>query len=378
MKILTVVGTRPEVIKMAPVIKTLENNPQIESCVCVTSQHKEMVKPLIDFFGIVPDYDLNVMRPDQTLHDVASSVIQGLLPVFKSAQPDWVLVQGDTTTTLAAALSAKYAHIRVGHVEAGLRTGDDNNPFPEEMNRRVTDHLSDLHFAATSGAKNNLLAEGVSENTIFITGNTVIDALYLTLDHIKNGAKTKTIEESIYRQIKTAISDKRIILVTVHRRESFGAELNQIFLGLRKLAETFDDILVIYPVHLNPNVRKQAFEILKGIKRILLIEPLDYPSFVWLMDKSHLVLTDSGGLQEEAPALGKPVLVLRHKTERPEIIESGVGKVVGTSSTAIFETASHLLTNEYEYRSMAKGISPFGDGQASGRIVDALIKNSKR
>ncbi len=376
MKILTVIGTRPEIIKMAPVIKALEERPDIESKICLTSQHKEMAKPLIDFFNIHCDYDLNVMRQNQSLHEVASAVLTALPPILLREKPDWVLVQGDTATTLSAALSAYYCRMKIGHVEAGLRTGDKHNPFPEEINRRLTDHVSDMHFVATQSAKTNLLAEGIPETNIIVTGNTVIDALYMTLERLNKSTDARAIEASIVSQVHTSLSNKRIILATVHRRESIGVGLTDIFKGLRQIAESFPDCLVIYPVHLNPNVRRQAFDILAGVERVHLLEPLDYPTFVWLMSKAYLVLTDSGGLQEEAPALGKPILVLRDKTERPEIIESGVGKLIGTKSDIIYKETARLLVDKEEYQSMARGVSPFGDGHATARILEALMKSA--
>lgn len=363
---------------MAPVLKELGKRSGIISRVCMTAQHREMVDPLLDFFGIKRDHDLNVMKPDQSLYDLTGAVIQGLAPVIAEERPDFVLVQGDTTTTLASALAAYYARVPLGHVEAGLRTGDKYNPFPEEVNRRLTDAVSDLLFPPTEQGRQNLLAEGVPDHRILVTGNTVIDALYMTLDRLEGSGSHRQIEKALSRKLGFDPGEKRIVLVTGHRRESFGAEFEGICLGLKLIAQSNPDAAVVYPVHLNPNVRRPVYHHLSDVKGVHLIEPLDYPSFVWLMNKAYLVITDSGGIQEEAPALGKPVLVLRWKTERPEAIEAGVARLVGTNPDAIASEAGRLLKDQAQYALMARKVNPYGDGCAAIRIVDAVSRELGR
>ena len=364
MKVITVFGTRPEAIKMIPVIKELEKH-QIDSKICVTAQHRSMLDQVLDFFGIQPDYDLNLMRDNQSLFDITINALGALERVLTQEKPNVVLVQGDTTTTFVGSLAAYYLKIKVGHIEAGLRTWDKFNPFPEENNRRLTDVLSDIHFAPTESAKENLLKEGIDESNIFVTGNTGIDTLLMTLERLKK------IGDRVLNG-KFNFSDKKLILVTCHRRESFGSALENICTALKQIAEENEQVEIVYPVHLNPNVRGIVNKHLKGIDRIHLIEPLEYASFVWLMNKAYLILTDSGGVQEEAPSLGKPVLVLREKTERREAIEAGTAKLVGTQCESIFYETQKLLHDKDEYEKMAKVANPYGDGQASVRIVEIL------
>lgn len=363
-KVLTVLGTRPEAIKLAPVIKELEKLPEIVSRVCVTAQHQEMLDPFLNLFQINPDYDLDIMQPNQTLFDVTTKVLLGLKKVLDAERPHIILVQGDTTTAFAAALAAFYMKIKIGHVEAGLRTEDKYNPFPEEINRRLITHLADLHFAPTERAKANLLAEGVRNETIFVTGNTVVDALLMILEQTKGQDPLRDLPIDPAR---------KLILVTAHRRESFGIGLTNICQAVREIVESADDVEIVYPVHLNPNVRATVTHILSGVERIHLIEPLDYVSFVHLMRRAYLILTDSGGIQEEAPTLGKPVLVMRNRTERPEAIEAGTAKLVGTQKERIVRETLRLLTQPTEYARMANAKNPFGEGKAAKRIGAALL-----
>ncbi|AOQ25360.1 non-hydrolyzing UDP-N-acetylglucosamine 2-epimerase [Neomoorella thermoacetica] len=364
-KILTVFGTRPEAIKMAPVVKELNLHPEEFTClVAVTAQHREMLDQVLRLFHIKPDYDLDIMRPRQTLEEITTRALTGLAGVLKEARPDLVLVHGDTTTTFVAALAAFYQQIPVGHVEAGLRTGDRYAPFPEEMNRRLAGVLTDIHFAPTAKARDNLLREGIAPEHIYVTGNTVIDALKATIreeyqfgDHGLAGLDFR---------------EKRVILVTAHRRENWGEPLKEIFTALRDLIRRHPDTALIFPVHYNPRVRQLAREVLGGQERVYLIEPLDYEPFVNLMNRAYLVLTDSGGLQEEAPALGKPVLVLREVTERPEAVAAGTVRLVGTAYRDILAAAEELLTDRQAYLQMAHAVNPYGDGQASRRIRSAL------
>ena len=364
-KILTVFGTRPEAIKMAPVVKELNLHPEEFTClVAVTAQHREMLDQVLRLFHIKPDYDLDIMRPRQTLEEITTRALTGLAGVLKEARPDLVLVHGDTTTTFVAALAAFYQQIPVGHVEAGLRTGDRYAPFPEEMNRRLAGVLTDIHFAPTAKARDNLLREGIAPEHIYVTGNTVIDALKATIreeyqfgDHGLAGLDLRK---------------KRVILVTAHRRENWGEPLKEIFTALRDLIRRHPDTALIFPVHYNPRVRQLAREVLGGQERVYLIEPLDYEPFVNLMNRAYLVLTDSGGLQEEAPALGKPVLVLREVTERPEAVAAGTVRLVGTAYRDILAAAEELLTDRQAYLQMAHAVNPYGDGQASRRIRSAL------
>jgi len=368
MRVLTVFGTRPEAIKLAPVIKQLEKHPEFESHVCVTAQHRQMLDQILQLFGINPHWDLNLMRENQSLFYVTSSALRSLEAVFREAQPDVVLVQGDTTTAFVASLAAYYLKIKVGHVEAGLRTHDKFNPFPEEMNRRLVDTLSDFLFAPTARAKQNLLREGFPEERVFVTGNTVIDALLWIRRQRAAG------EGTLSRFSQFLDTESRLILVTGHRRESFGEGFEKICRGLKMIAERNPDVRIVYPVHLNPNVREPVHRILGGIPNIHLIEPLDYAEFVLLIDKAYLILTDSGGIQEEAPSLGKPVLVMREKTERPEAIEAGTARLVGTDSKRIFEETQRLLSDRTEYEKMARAANPFGDGRAAERIVQILLR----
>lgn len=365
MRVLSVFGTRPEAIKMAPVINELLSRDCIESRVCVTAQHREMLDPFLALFEISPDWDLDLMKPGQTLFDITTEALSRLREVIESEHPDIVLVQGDTTTAFAASLAAFYLRAPVGHVEAGLRTGMKYSPFPEEMNRRLADVLTDLYFAPTQHAKDNLLREGVSESAIAVTGNTVVDALLTTLN------KTTPYSDPFLDAIPC---EHRVILVTGHRRESFGEGLRNICQALVEIAESEPDVEIIYPVHRNPNVQIPVRELLESRERIHLLEPLDYVPFVHLMKRAYLILTDSGGIQEEAPSLSKPVLVMRETTERPELIEAGAGKLVGTEVRTIVAETHRLLRDSSSYARMAAASSPFGDGMAAKRIVDRIVK----
>ena len=373
MKVLTIFGTRPEAIKLAPVVKELKKHPEIVSRVCVTGQHREMLDQVLQLFDIEPDFDLDLMRKDQSLFDITTRGLQGLRDVFKEEQPDIVLVQGDTTTAFVASLAAYYLKIKIGHVEAGLRTEDKYNPFPEEMNRRLADVLSDLYFTPTQRAEQNLLREGIPAKKVFVTGNTVIDALFLVL---RRESRSKS--QLVFSDFGLSTDDSRLILVTGHRRESFGKGFEDICQGLKLIAERNPDIQIVYPVHMNPNVRKPVYRILGGVENMHLIEPLNYADFVFLMKRAYLVLTDSGGIQEEGPSLGKPILVMREKTERPEAIEAGTAKLVGTGSERIFTEAQRLLDNADEYNKMAHAVNPFGDGKAAERIVAILKEHMGR
>jgi UDP-N-acetylglucosamine 2-epimerase (non-hydrolysing) len=366
MKVLSVFGTRPEAIKMAPVIKELETHrDRIASQVCVTAQHRQMLDQVLKLFGIVPDYDLDIMRESQSLSDLTAAVFKRLDPVIGRADPDWILVQGDTTTVMATSLLAYYHRVKVGHVEAGLRTGDKWRPFPEEINRRVAGAVADLHFAPTTQARRNLLREGVGPIIIHVTGNPVIDALLMASDLPFDW------ENSALAGIPWA---RRIILVTAHRRENFGRPLEEICQALRDIASCYpDDIQIVYPVHLNPKVQGPVYRMLDGVPNITLLPPLEYLPMVHLMKRSHLVLTDSGGIQEEAPGLGKPVLVLREVTERPEAVAAGTVRLVGTNREQILEWTRRLMDNPDEHDKMAKAVNPYGDGHAAERIVAALL-----
>lgn len=363
-KVMSIFGTRPEAIKMAPVILALDSNPNFNSIVTVTAQHRDMLDQVLHLFNIKPDFDLNIMSQDQTLFDITSKALNGLHEVFDHFKPDIVLVHGDTTTTFAASLAAYYHQIPVGHVEAGLRTGNKYSPFPEELNRKLTGAISDLHFSPTSTSKNNLIREGVDESKIFVTGNTVIDALFKTVDNnfVFNDDSLKNID----------FKNNRTLLVTTHRRENLGEPLRHVYKALKKLTESLEDVQIVFPVHKNPKVREVVNEELGNLDKVHLIDPLDYQPFANLMARSYLILTDSGGLQEEAPALGKPVLVLRDTTERPEALEAGTVKLIGTDSERVFNESYLLLTNSAEYHKMASAMNPFGDGHASERIVSAL------
>jgi len=363
MKIAVVFGTRPEAIKMAPIVKELERR-KIQHVTIVTAQHREMLDQKLEIFGIVPHYDLDIMQDNQDLFYVTTSVLNEIKPILLKENPDVMLVQGDTTTTFAASLAAYYVQIPVGHVEAGLRTWNKFNPYPEELNRQLTSRLTDYHFAPTEWAKNNLLKEGIQEESIYVTGNTVIDALLMIVD------KNYVFKEKPLNEIDFA--NRKVVLLTSHRRENFGEPMKQIFSACRELVERNPDVELIYPVHPNPNVRKAAHEIFAGVTRVHLIEPLQYRPFVQLMNKCYMILTDSGGVQEEAPSLGKPVLVLRKTTERPEAIEAGTAKLVGTDKKKILQEAQVLLLNNDAYRAMATKANPYGDGKAAQRIVDVL------
>ena len=366
MKIAIVFGTRPEAIKMAPIVKELEHR-HLDHVVIVTAQHREMLDQKLEVFGIEPQYDLDIMQANQDLFYVTTAVINEIKPVLMKEKPDVLLVQGDTTTTMAASLAAFYLQIKVGHVEAGLRTWNRMNPYPEEINRQITTRLSDYHFAPTSWAKNNLLGEGIKPETIHVTGNTVIDALLMIVDpkYQFTEAPLKTID----------FSKRRVLLLTSHRRENFGKPMADVFTACRELVTGNADVELIYPVHPNPNVQKAAKAVLGGVPRVHLIEPMEYRPFVQLMNKCYLILTDSGGVQEEAPTLGKPVLVLRTTTERPEAVEAGTAKLVGTNRSAIVGTAQRLLSDRMAYQEMATKANPYGDGKSAPRIVDILTKS---
>ncbi len=364
MKICIVFGTRPEAIKMAPIVKECERR-RLDHFVVVTAQHRQMLDQKLEVFGIRPKHDLNIMRDNQDLFYITAAVLKEIRPVLQEEAPDVLLVQGDTTTTFAASLAAFYLKIPVGHVEAGLRTWKKFNPYPEEMNRQLTTRITDLHFAPTAWAKQNLLAEGIGEDRIFVTGNTVIDALLMIVD-----PNYKFVKPPLNR---IDFAGRRVILLTSHRRESFGEPMARTFGACRHLVETNPDVELIYPVHPNPSVQKAAKEILGNTPRIHLIEPMEYRPFVQLMNKCTIILTDSGGVQEEAPTLGKPVLVLRETTERPEAIEAGTAKLVGTNAGVIIREAQRLLSDPEAYREMSTKANPYGDGKSAGRIVDIIM-----
>lgn len=365
-KIITIFGTRPEAIKMAPLVKELERTEGIESKVCVTAQHREMLDQVLEYFEIKPDFDLNIMKSKQTLTGITTKVLKGLAEVFEEEKPDMILVHGDTTTTFAGALAAFYQQIKVGHVEAGLRTFDKYFPFPEEMNRKLTGSLADLHFAPTKGSKDNLLREGVNPKDIYVTGNTVIDAMKHT---VKENYVFDTDELN-----KIDFNNKKVIMITAHRRENWGEGIENICTALNRIVEENQDVELIYLVHLNPVVKDVVDKKLGGKERIHLLPPLDTNETHNLMNKCFMVMTDSGGLQEEAPHLGKPVLVLRDVTERPEAVDYGTVKLVGTDIPKIVEVANNLLRNKEYYDKMSKAVNPYGDGRASKRIVDAILK----
>jgi UDP-N-acetylglucosamine 2-epimerase (non-hydrolysing) len=373
MKIMTVFGTRPEAIKMAPLIHLLAKNPHIESKVCVTAQHREMLDQVLELFDITPDYDLNIMKPGQDLTDVTCNILQGLKPILSDFKPDYVLVHGDTSTTLSTTLAAYYQQIPVGHIEAGLRTGNIYSPWPEEANRKLTGALTTLHFAPTEGSKANLLRESVKSADIIITGNTVIDAL---LDVKQRIETDRALQQSLAAQFPFLDQKKRLVLITGHRRESFGGGFERICEAIAKLAHQFTDVQFVYPVHLNPNVQEPVNRLLKNLTNVILIEPQDYLPFVYLMVHSTLILTDSGGIQEEAPSLGKPVLVMRETTERPEAVDAGTVKLVGTNVETIVSNVTTLLTSQEAYNHMSFAHNPYGDGEASQRIIDTLVKKS--
>jgi len=373
-KTLCVFGTRPEAIKMAPLALALNADPRFDAKVCVTGQHRQMLDQVLGLFDLIPDFDLNIMKPGQDLSDITSAILMGMKQVFSDFKPDVVLVHGDTATTFASTLAAYYHQIPVAHVEAGLRTGNMYSPWPEEGNRKLTGALATLHFAPTETSRQNLLREGTT-NGVEVTGNTVIDALLQVVTKLQ---KDVTLQQSLARQFDFIRPGSRLVLVTGHRRESFGGGFERICQALAETAKAFPDVDIVYPVHLNPNVREPVNRLLAGIDNIHLIEPLDYLPFVYLMNRAYLILTDSGGIQEEAPSLGKPVLVMRDTTERPEAVEAGTVKLVGTDVAAIRNGLSTLLTDERTYQSMAYAHNPYGDGKACLRIIDTLNPVIKR
>ncbi len=361
-KVMTIFGTRPEAIKMAPLVKELEGRNEIESIVCVTAQHREMLDQVLNIFNIVPNYDLNIMKQGQTLSEITSRVLMGLEDVIKKEKPNIILVHGDTTTTFAGSLAAFYNQVDIGHVEAGLRTWNKYSPFPEEMNRQMVDRMTDMYFAPTEVSRKNLLQENIPEEKIYVTGNTAIDAL-----------KT-TVKEDYNNEILNWVGKDKLILLTAHRRENLGEPMKHIFRAVKRIVEEYPDVKVVYPIHLNPKVREIANEIFKGIDKVRLIEPLEVIDFHNFQNKSYIILTDSGGIQEEAPSLGKPVLVLRDTTERPEGIAAGTLKLVGTNEEKIYIETKKLLDNKEEYNKMSQASNPYGDGFTSKYIVDAIIK----
>ena len=380
LRILSIFGTRPEAVKMAPVVQALARTPQVVSLVCVTAQHRQMLDQVLGLFDIHPDIDLNLMQPDQNLASLTAAIFTHLDPVLASLKPDWILVQGDTTTVMASSLAAYYRHIHVGHVEAGLRTNDKWQPFPEEINRRLASVVTDLHFAPTDWARQNLLRENIPSQQIIVTGNPVIDALHAvahmpaTPDVLDFFKRIDIPYRSSAPADKASQDSPRLILVTAHRRENFGKPLEQICSALKKLADIYrDGIRIVYPVHLNPNVQEPVHRILDNYPNIILLEPLDYLPMVHLMKHTSLVLTDSGGLQEEAPALGVPVLVMRAVTERPEGIQAGTVRLVGTDTDVIVTQACHLLDDRKAYAEMAQAVNPYGDGKAAMRIVNSIL-----
>lgn len=362
-KVMSIFGTRPEAIKMAPLVKELESRKEIESIVCVTAQHREMLDQVLETFKITPDYDLNIMKQGQTLGDVTTRALNGVETVIKEAKPDIVLVHGDTTTTFAGALAAFYNQVAIGHVEAGLRTYDKYSPFPEEMNRQMVDCMTDMYFAPTTLSKENLLKQNIDESKIYITGNTAIDAMDTTVD-----------DNYKHPELEWLKNNERLILLTAHRRENLGDPMRNIFRAVKRITDEFEDVKVIYPIHKNPKVREVAKEIFGDSDKIKLIEPLEVFDFHNFQNKSYIIMTDSGGIQEEAPSLGKPVLVLRDTTERPEGIDAGTLKLVGTDEEIIYEEAKKLLSDKKEYEKMSHASNPYGDGHASERIVDAIIE----
>ena len=379
-RVLIVFGTRPEAIKMAPLVLAFqEHSTEVESKVCVTAQHREMLDQVLDIFDITPDYDLNIMKPGQDLYDVTSNILLGMKEVLEEYSPDVVFVHGDTTTTIATAMSAFYQKIPVAHVEAGLRTGDIYSPWPEEANRKLTSQITNYHFTPTQTSKENLLKENVAEDDIYVTGNTVIDALYWVLNKIEKDTNLKsTLSDRIKSDFTAFGNEERLVLITGHRRENFGQGFLDMCSAIKNLAETHPDVNFVYPVHLNPNVQKPVLELLSGINNVYLIAPLDYEPFVYLMSKAYLILTDSGGIQEEAPSLGKPVLVMRDTTERPEAVEAGTVKLVGTNPATIINEVNKLLKDTLLYETMSQAHNPYGDGKACQEIVNITKeKNAK-
>ena len=364
-KVMTIFGTRPEAIKMAPLVKELEERKEIKSVVCVTSQHIEMFDQVLEVFKIKPDYDLNIMKQGQTLSEITSRVLLGLEEVIKKEQPNIILVHGDTTTTFAGALAAFYSQVDIGHVEAGLRTWNKYSPFPEEMNRQMVDRMTDLYFAPTEVSKNNLLMENIDESKIYVTGNTAIDAM-----------KT-TVMDNYNHEVLDWVGNDRLILLTAHRRENLGEPMRHIFRAIKRIVLEYPNVKVVYPIHLNPKVREVANEVFNGIDRVKLIEPLEVIDFHNFQNKSYIILTDSGGIQEEAPSLGKPVLVLRDTTERPEGIQAGTLKLVGTDEETVYKETKKLLDNKNEYEKMSMASNPYGDGFASKYIVDVILEKYK-
>ena len=372
-KVLLVFGTRPEAIKMAPLVKELQKDKvNFDTKVCVTAQHREMLDQVLELFQIIPDYDLNTMKPGQDLYEVTSNILIKIKPILEDFDPDLVLVHGDTATTFATSLAAYYQKIKIGHIEAGLRTGNLHSPWPEEGNRRLTGALTDYHFSPTDTSRKNLLNEGVNNASIFVTGNTVIDALQLVVNRINNDKTLKLKIENTIIQSGFKALDSKFILVTGHRRENFGQGFLNICEALKVLAENNLDINILYPVHLNPNVRKPVQELLSNIGNIKLVEPFQYEEFIYLMSKTYLILTDSGGIQEEAPSLGKPVLVMRDTTERPEAVKAGTVKLVGSNKDNIVKEVQYLLSNADAYQSMSRSHNPYGDGNASNKILEIL------
>lgn len=380
-RVLLVFGTRPEAIKMAPLVKEFEKNPdRFETVVCVTGQHREMLDQVLQIFGIQPDYDLDIMKPGQDLYDITARVLIGMRDVLKSVQPDVVLVHGDTTTSTAAALAAFYRQIPVGHVEAGLRTYNMYSPWPEEMNRQITSRIATYHFSPTLLSRQNLLQEGIKEEQIIVTGNTVIDALYMVIDKIKGNRELEIELAGLLNKngydISRLSGGRKMVLITGHRRENFGEGFVQICRAIKDLTLKYPEVDFIYPMHLNPNVRRPIHEVfgeeLSGLNNMFFIEPLEYLSFVYLMEKTTIILTDSGGIQEEAPSLGKPVLVMRNTTERPEALEAGTVKLVGTDYDKIMNEVSVLLDDQTSYEKMSKAVNPYGDGFACSRICNVL------
>jgi UDP-N-acetylglucosamine 2-epimerase (non-hydrolysing) len=373
--VLSIFGTRPEAIKLAPVVKALEDHPdQFRSSVCVTAQHRRMLDQVLQVFDIKPDVDLDIMKPGQDLYGVTAEILLKLRDLLREVKPDLVLVQGDTTTTFAAGLSAIYQKIKVGHIEAGLRTYDKYRPFPEEINRHLVSVVADYHFAPTETAKRNLLSEGIPPERIYVTGNTVIDALFWILGKQSTAENQKRMEAFFSNSFGLRMNCQRLILVTAHRRESFGKGFENMCTALKEIALRNPEVHIVYPVHLNPSVREPVYRIIKGMDRIHLIEPLEYEPFVYLMNKSFLILTDSGGIQEEAPSLGKPVLVMREVTERPEAVEAGTARLVGTRMEHIVTEAQKLLDSPDEYQKMANVKNPYGNGNASQQILQVLIE----
>lgn len=368
-KVMTVFGTRPEAIKMAPLVKKLEEAKEIKSIVCVTAQHRQMLDQVLELFSIKPDYDLDIMKDRQTITGITTNVLKGIEDVIVKEKPDMILVHGDTTTTFAGSLAAFYQKVPVGHVEAGLRSGDKYSPYPEEMNRSLTGRIASIHFSPTISNKDNLLKENINEKDILITGNTVIDALMMAID------KDYKFDDEKLNNID--FDNKKVILLTSHRRENLGQPMINIFNAVKRTVEENKDVEIVFPVHLNPKVRELVKSVLGGLERVHLIEPLDYKPFVNLMAKCNIIMSDSGGIQEEAPSLGKPVIVLRKETERPEAVEAGTVKIVGTEENDVYESVNALIKNKDEYDKMANAVNPYGDGKASDRIVEGIIEYFK-